>query len=188
MITALLLRFGISTWLAKLIGIVLLVVSLGGAAVAYHHHVFQQGVTQESARRDKIEEDNSARADRERDALNEKIDAAQAVLDAARADVKKLTKDLSDEKAISSDRQQHLLAGTERMRILARARPPGPDQQTAGGPAVSGDQGAEVVVDIAGTAAAAIDQLRTEHNEAVKRLDACIVQYDAVKAAADAMP
>jgi hypothetical protein len=188
MIAALLLRYGIPEWAAKLAALIALAAALIGGAAWYHHHVFEQGVAQESLRRDKIEGENSARADKERDALNVKIATAQKELDAARVTLAALKEDYVNAQAISSDRQRRLRDATDRMSILARPRPSDPNGPPQGGPAGPVDTGASVEVDIDPGVSSWLEGLRAEHNAAVERLQACIVKYDAVKTAADAMP
>lgn len=178
----------IPLWAIKAGAGALLSLALFGGWKWREHVVYHRGELAEHARgeaRAKIESD---RADAQRDALNKQIAVAQASLTAARANLALLKLELDNEKAISSDRQRRLLAGTERMRVLVRARPPGPNGSPGGFGTGLVDTGADVVADLAGGTAAAIDQLRVDHNEAVRRLEACVIAYDAVKAAADAMP
>ena len=170
----------------RVIAILAMVAGLMASAAGYHHHVFEQGVTQEKTRRDIIEGANTVRAKDELSSLNAKLRAAQSDLTKALADVATKQKDLNDEKAKSAAYQSDLLAGRQRMRILAtcpgRLAQAGPvDSATAG----AMDQGTTVEVDIGIGPAVAIDRLRTGHNEAVTRLDACIASYDAIQAAAD---
>lgn len=182
----------IAAWLATqagkwIAGLLLIGTVLGGGAWI-HHHIYHQGELAADARNAVINKANSDRANAERNLLNGKIALAQSNLTAARATLAVLQKEYDDEKVISNQRHADLLAGRERMRVLARQRPANPNRPAEGGSAGPVDQGAEIVVDLAGSAAAAIDQLRVDRNEAIRRLEACIVKYDAVKAAADAMP
>lgn len=172
----------------KIGGALALAGALAAAGIAYHHHVYQQGVSAESSRRDVIEAANSARANKERDALNVQIATAQASLTAARASLAKLEKELSDEKSISTQRQRDLLAGRERMSVLTRQRPTDPNGQAQGGAAGNVGPGAGITADLDGRVASDLEWARETRNEAIKRLNACILDYDAVKAAADAMP
>jgi Skp family chaperone for outer membrane proteins len=173
----------------KIGGALALAGGLAAAGVAYHHHVYQQGVSAESVRRDVIEAANSKRADDERAALNKRIAAVQADLDKARTRVAELSRDYENEKAISAQRKRALAAGDERMQILARKRsadPHGPPSGAATGTVDSGSRSDTYDIDPA--VAANLEQLRADHNGAIKALNACVEQYDALKSAADAMP
>ena len=161
--------------------------ALVGALVGYHHHVFEQGVAQESARRDKIDAGNTIAAQAELATLNARVRTAQAELAVARDQNSKLLTENDHEKATSAGLQLDLAAGTQRMSILTRQRAAdraGPATGSTAGPA---DQGAGVIEDIAPAVAAGLERLRSEHNEAIDRLEACIFSYDTVKAAADAI-
>jgi hypothetical protein len=116
MIAALLLRYGIPSWAAKLAGIAALVLGLWAALAWHDHRVFEQGVAQEKARRDVLDAANNAQAEAERLRLDRLVAQAQAQLDAARTRVDQLQAEVDHEKTISTDRQQRLLAGTERER------------------------------------------------------------------------
>lgn len=189
MIASLLLKYGIPNWLAELVAGALLVLGLW-AGIAWHDHkVFDRGVAQEKTRRDAIDAANSAKAEAERTRLNKLLASAQAELNSAIANLNQLKTELDHEKLVSSQRQADLLAGRERLRVLVRTeRQADPSGHAQGASTSNMDQGTEVVADLAGTTAIAIDRLRTEHNEAVSRLDACIQAYDAVKTAADKQP
>lgn len=187
-IAKLALRAGLPHWAVQAIFSLLLGIVVFGGLAFVHHHIYHQGELAADARNATVNKANSDRADAEQIRLNARIAAAQSNLDMARADLEKLSKELQDEQAVSTDRQRRLLAGDLRLRVLTRQRPADPNGQAPGGPATDLDQGTEVVVDLASGPAAAIDQLRTEHNEAVRRLEGCILEFDAVKAAADAMP
>lgn len=170
-----------------------------GAAVAllaalYGYHVFAvnaahtAGVSYESSRRDMIELGNTARAQAELLAANERTRKAQADLAIVQEDLQKLSMENNREKLVSSQRQSDLLAGRERMRVLTTgptACNPAQAGQAPGAGAADVDPGAGVVVDLDPTVAAGLEGIRAQHNEAVRRLVGCIVAYDGVKAAAD---
>lgn len=182
----------IAAWLATQVGkwiasLLLIGAVLGGGAWV-HHHIYHQGELAADARNAAINKTNSDHADAERNLLNGKIALAQANLNAARAALAVLQKDYDNEKTVSSQRQLDLLAGRERMRILTRQRPTDPNRQAASGPAGPVDQGTAVVEDIDPGVSAWLERFRAGNNAAIDRLNACIVKYDAVKAAADAMP
>lgn len=185
MIADLLLKYGIPSWLVKLAAGAALALGLWTGVAWHDRTVFDRGVAQESARRDQIDRANSAKALAEQARLNKLLATAQAELNTAIANLSQLQTELDHEKQVSSQRQADLLAGRERMRVLVRATSQAdPAGHAQGAPAAAVDTGTEVIADLAGTTASAIDQLRTEHNEAVTRLNACIQAYDAVQAAA----
>lgn len=187
-IASLALRAGLPNWMVQAILALLLAAVLFGSLAGLHHHVYHQGEVAADARNAKVNKANSDRANAERDKLNKQIAAVQAELDAARATVAAIKKEMDDEKAVSTERQRRLVAGDERMRILTRQRPAGPEQPPASGCAGGLDPQASVEADIDPAVAGWLEGFRLEHNEAIRRLDACILRYDAVKAAADAMP
>lgn len=180
----------ISAWLASrfgpwIAGAALLVV-LAGGAFWYRHSLIDEGVALESVRRDAIDVANAARAQTALMALNVRVLAAQSQLTAARLDLQKLQQENDREKFISSQRQSDLLAGRERMRVLTRPGNPAQTGSTGGAAVVDVDQGAGVVADLDPAVAAGIDAIRERHNEAVRRLAACVAEYDVLQAAVNA--
>jgi hypothetical protein len=155
------------------------------ALAGYHHHVFEQGVKQESARRDKIDAANSLRAKTELSALNAKLKAAQTELDTAIANVASLEKDMQHEKAISSDYQLRLASGAERLRVLTIQHHTDQARSADGAAIAAVDHDSEAVEDLAPAVGLSIEKLRSNENEAIDRLDACVIAYDAVKAASE---
>lgn len=182
------LRAGLPNWLVQAIGILLLCLTLFGGVAWVHHHIYHQGELAADARNTAVNKANSDRAKAELDRLNTQIAATQAKLDMARADVTRLSKELKDEKSVSTDRQRRLLAGTERMSILTRQRPADPNGQAPGGSAAGLDQGTAVTQTLDGRVASDLEWARQTRDEAIDRLNACISSFDEVKAAADAMP
>ena len=73
------------------------------------------------------------------------------------------------------------------MRIeLTAARNPAQAGSTGGAAPAGMDPGTSFDADIPGPIAASIDALREAHNEAVRRLDACIKEYDGLHDAVNA--
>lgn len=164
---------------------------LVAAVTGWHMHAVSAahtaGVQQESTRRDGVDAINSARAKDELAAMNEKVlDATRQIID-TQARLQKLQTENDHEKAISSQRQSDLLAGRERLRILTTARHPDQAGAPASTAAATVDQGTGALADIDPGVAAGLDGIRERHNEAVRRLVACVAAYDAVKAAADSL-
>jgi hypothetical protein len=193
MIAALMLRYGIPGWAAKLAGITALVLGLWAALAWHDHHVFAQGVAQEKVRRDAIDAADNAKAEAERLRLNQLVAQAQAKLDAARVRVDQLQAEVDHEKTISADRQQRLLAGTERERVLIRTIPgpsqTGADGQTAGATARPMDSGSgPTSATLDPRVASALEWVRATRNAALDGLQGCIIRYDALKTAVDATP
>jgi hypothetical protein len=186
MIAALLLKYGIPTWLAKVTAVGLAAGLLIGGAIGYRSHLINSGIAIEATRRDKIDAENSARARAELAQINAKLAAAQAQLAAAFAHLDQLQSDLDHEKAASTALQSDLAAGRRRLSVLTRARAPDPAGQAPGAAASGVDPGAAVESELDGKVAAGLVGLTSEGDSAITRLNACIQAYDAVKAAADA--
>ncbi|MES2352118.1 MAG: hypothetical protein V4641_31510 [Pseudomonadota bacterium] len=165
--------------------------ALVGALYGWHAYsvsaAHAAGVKVEKDRRDGIDAINSARAKDELAVANGKVLVATQKLASTQADLQKLQTENDHEKAISSQRQSDLLAGRERLRILTTARNPAQAGPPAGAGAATVDQGAGAYADIDPGVAAGLDGIRERHNEAVRRLTACVAAYDAVKAAADSL-
>lgn len=172
--------------------LVALCAAIAVGALSYRDHVFNAGVAAESTRRDAIDARSSLAATQARDTLNARIRLLQGMLDDARARVVALKKDLDDETAISDRRRADLLAGAAHDRVLIRAActagKTGPDGQSQGAGAGAVDSGTAIEADLDPRVASWLEGIRAERNAAIARLGACIQSYDAVKAAADAMP
>lgn len=168
-------------------------VALLAAMAGWHFHAVHAAAdargAQVAAQRDAIDVKNTARAQAELLAANDHTRKAQADLAIAQEDLQKLSMENNREKLVSSQRQSDLLAGRERLRVLT-TRPAACDPAQAGPAPGAGaadvDPGAGLVVDLDPAVAAGLEGIRERHNEAVRRLAGCIVEYDAVKAAADA--
>lgn len=166
--------------------------ALLGALYGWHAYsvsaAHADGVKMEKDRRDGIDAINSARAKNELAELNDRVlDATRQVVD-TQARLQKLQTENDHEKLISSRYQSDLLAGRERLRILTTAaRNPTQAGPPAGAGTATMDQGAGAYADIDPGVAAGLDGIRERHNEAVRRLTACVAAYDAVKAASDSL-
>lgn len=167
-------------------------VALVGALFGYHvfavNSAHKEGIAYESSRRDMIDLGNTARAQAELLAANERTRRAQADLAITQEDLQKLSLENNREKLVSSQRKSDLLAGRERLRVLTAspaARDPAQAGPAPGAGAADVDPGTGLVVDLDPAVAAGLEGIREQHNEAVRRLAGCIVEYDAVKAAAD---
>lgn len=169
----------------KAIAIIVLAATLIGGYAAWHHHVFEQGVTQEKDRRDKIDAQNTAKAQAELLALNAKMRALQTELTTAMADLAVKQQELQNAKAESDRYQSDLRAGRERLRVLVAGRSACPSGPAAGSGTAAVDQGASVTADLDPEVAGNLVWLTTEGDTAIRRLNGCITAYDAVKAAAD---
>lgn len=185
MIAALLLRFGIPKWAA----ILALCALAAASAIAYRHHLIQQGVSLEAARRDKIDADNTAKAEAEQGRLNALVAKAQAELGAALAHLDQLKSDLDHEQAASRTLQSDLAAGRRRLSVaIARAGQADPAQPPDSTSAGGLDSQSPATADLDPQAASRVVELTGTGDSAIIRLNACIAAYDAVKAAADALP
>jgi len=170
-------------WLAGLA----LLAAAAGAFMAYHHAGVNEGVARESLRRDAIDAKNSAAANARLVVETDRVRAAQADLATAQADNQRLQLENEHAKTTASHRNAALLSGDERLRIEVTGPRDPVDAASAGGPAAAAvDQGTGAYADIAPTVAAGLDAIREAHNEAVRRLDACIREYDALHDAVNA--
>jgi hypothetical protein len=189
---ALLARLAMPKWLVQLLAGIALLTALVLGVRGYLSHVYHEGELASDARHTVIDAANTRKAEAEQARLNGQIAATQSKLDAARADVAKLQQGHDHDQAISDDRQRRLLAGTDRERVLIRAIAP---QRTAdqNGQAPSAgtgamDSGSAVSATLDGRVASDLEWLRQTRNSALTGLQACIVRYDALKQAVDAMP
>lgn len=185
MIAALLLRYGIPMWAAKMLGAALLFAAIAGAGLAYHHHVYAQGEAAADARAAAREKANSDRADAELVKLNTRLAEKQTELRAAIADLVRLQKENDYEKSNSLALQSDLAAGRKRLSVLVRQRPADPAKPPDGSAIAAVGGGAAVSADLAERPAASLEWLRSTREEAINRLDACIAAYSAVEKAVD---
>lgn len=173
--------------LYKVGAVAVLVALVGIWHEAEVHSAARKATTAEDNRHIAIDAANTARATAELSSLNDKARKTNAALAQAIADLKKLQSDNDHEKLLSTQYRADLLAGRQRLRILTTAR----DPAQAGTPASPGagnvDPQSPVVADIDPRVAAGLESIRGRHNDAVRRLQACIVAYDEVKAASDAI-
>lgn len=192
MIAAMILRMathlGVPAWMVQAVLGLVLLAALAGAAAFEVHHIYHSGELAAEARDAIREKANSDRADKELARLNDRVRVVQAALDGARAFVAQLQKEMTDEKAASDDLQRRLRAGDVRLSVLTRQRPA--DQAQSPGSTAVGrlDQEPAVESDLDQEVAANLVGLTSEGDQAIIRLAACIIRYDKVKAAADAMP
>lgn len=182
------LRFGVPPWLVQLVLLIACALALAGAGIWTHQHIYHQGELAADARNAAINKANSDKANRERDALNAKIAKVQGDLNDAQRIVANLTRSYEDEKIISEQYQRDLLTGRERLRILTRKQSADSNGSTDSGAAGTVDTGTAVIEDIDPAAAAWLERFRAGSNAAIDRLNACIVRFDALKAAVEAMP
>jgi hypothetical protein len=165
-------------------------VALGyGTLLWYGHDKLQQGVAQESARRDAIDRQRDEAAKAELARLNAEVYAAREQLAAAQGQVEQLTKEVHDAKAVSSERESRLRAGVERERVLIRAigtgtnPAPGADSSAGTGAVDSGSGSTSVTLDPA--VAGDLERVRVSRNTAIAAAKACVIEYDALKHAVD---
>lgn len=188
MIASLLLKYGIPAWAAELLIAVLAL----GASVAWYDHKLSEahsaGVGEEAARNDAETARNTALAQSELLDANGRLREAQEQLAAAQADLQKLQQENNHEKAISNKRQRDLAVGVERERVLVHvtsACHPAQAGQAESASATPMDNGPGAEADLDPGVAGWLEGVRSRHNDAVDRLNACISAYRAVKRAAD---
>lgn len=179
-------RTGVPIWLLKLVAMI----GLAGVVVlgvrAGYAHVFNAGVTEERAAQHARDVENDRVAAAAVALLNARVAAAQAALALARAEVNILKRENEIEKTNSGDLQQRLVSGEQRMRVLIRTAALNPAGPGAGAGAVIVDPGTAIEANLDGTVAANLEWLRSTRDQAIKRLDGCVIEYDALKAAVDA--
>lgn len=177
---------GLSIWI-KLALIATVIAAITGGSVGIHHHIFQQGVTQEKDRRDKIDAANTIKAQTILVAENEKVRALQAQIAAVQIDLSTKQMELQNARNKSAALESDLRAGTKRMSVLIARNKADPAGCATSSGASNLDQGTEVTAELDGTVAANLVGIAAEGDSAITRMNACIVAYDAVKAASDAL-
>jgi len=178
---------GVPSIVWKIGGAVILCGVVVAGANHYKNSLIERGVAQESARRDLIDEKNRNTAQAALIALNKQILIAKNQLAEAQEQLSKLQTEAQSAQTESLIRESALRSGAERMRITviqhnatAAAGPDGDSSITAV------DTGTRVVEDLPPEIAGDLESLRRNENTAIDRLNACIVAYDAVKAAIEA--
>lgn len=171
----------------KIVAIFALVGGLIAGYFAWHHHIFEQGVTQEKDRRDKIDAENTIKAQATLAAANEKVRVAQAALTETMAQLSDKQTELHNAQIASNAYQSDLLASRKRLSVLVTTHQSSGAKQTDGTAVASMDQGATFTEDLAPTVARNIEGLRLNENDAITRLNACIAAYEAVERAVNSV-
>lgn len=182
-------RFKVPEWIVETALAAVLVLGAYLGLLWAHHHVYHQGELAADARAAVRERANSERERAARDKIDAQIMTVQKALNAANDAVATLQGELDHEKTVSSDYQRRLAAGEQRLSVLVRQRPtdpahPAPDGETAGGLGSQPSYTAELDPAVA----AGLVGLTSEGDVAIIRLNACILRFDALKAAVDSMP
>jgi hypothetical protein len=188
MIGSLLARLAMPRWLAECIGIGVLCALLVAGGARWRDHLVQQGVAQESARRDAIDAQNRILVQDELSRINAQVARARESLAVALAHLDQLKSDLDHEKAHSTALQSDLAAGRVRQSVaIAVARNPAEAQPGERAGAAGVDPGGEpATATLDGRVASDLEWARSTRNETIYALQACVAAYDAVKTAADA--
>ena len=182
---AVLAKYAMPEWLRKALIYALVVMVVIGCAIAYKRHLIGVGVAQEAARRDAIDERNRQLFVAALAAANLKVAVSQEIIDSNVRHMTNLERKFDHEKATSAVLQSRLASGADRLRVQI-ARPDAGATQSFDGPGVADlGTGTGDFAYLAPHAATFIERLRSGHNEAADRLDACIAAYDAVKLASD---
>jgi len=171
--------------LKGLAGLALTIALVAGYS-AWHHHVFQQGVTQEKDRRDKIDLEATAAAQANLAAANERVRVAQASvadtlaqIDAKNKELKNATKNLD---ALRAD----LRSGAQRLSIPVTSCSSGAARPSDGSGVASGT-GTEARAELLPETAGRLADIAADADEEVRRTNECIDRYSAMKAASDAL-
>ena len=165
-----------------------------GAAIAilaglgwYHHHVYKQGYDTRSDEQLVTDAKNKAAAEDALSKLNSHVNEVQGELDKLTASLSTKQTELDHAKQISSDYQVRLAAGTDRLRVITKSTCTNKATIPESTGLTSVDNRAEATTELDGTVAANLVKLAGEGDEAITRLNACIVSYNLVKSAADAI-
>lgn len=169
------------------IGAALVLCSALWVGYAYwHHEVYQDGYDVAEALYKKREAKATSDALAEKGKLDSSVKLKQAELDSALSKLSSKEKEYRDEQIKSSAYQRDLAAGNKRLRVLTTANPNCSAGKNQGGVAAGVGNASETLADLPPRIAANLDRLRSNENEAIRRLDACVDAYEAVRAAANA--
>lgn len=153
--------------------------------IGYARHQFNLGVREEAARRDQIDDDNRQLFNAALARANLKVAVSQEIIDSNVRALQNLERNFDREKASSTTLQSRLASGADRMRVQI-ARADAGAARSFDGPGVADlGTGTGDFAYLSPRSGAWLERLRSEHNQAADRLDACIAAYDAVKLAND---
>jgi len=172
--------------IAKIVAVLALVAALIGGYFAWHHNIFEQGVTQEKDRRDKIDAENTIKAQATLAAANEKVRVTQASLTDTLAQIDVKNKELENAKSQVAALRADVRSGAVRMSIPIATG----SCRAAGSPdsaAAASGTGTETRAELLPTTADDLIELVTDADSEVRRTNECIDRYGAVKAASDAL-
>ena len=153
----------------------------------YHHHVYQQGYDQRADEQLVIDAKNKIAAEKELNKLNMHVNEVQSELDKSTATLSTKQVELDHAKQLSSDYQVRLASGTDRLRVLTKSTCSNKAANPQSASLTDVDNRTEVTAELDGAVAANLVKLAGEGDEAITRLNACIVSYNLVKTAADSI-
>lgn len=160
--------------------------ALWGGYAYWHHKVYQSGykaaeaVGKENMRKANVDAELTLKT------ANDKVSLKQSALDEAIAKLSAKEKDYRDEQVKSTAYQRSLADGTVRMRILTTANQNCNAGQNQNAGVVGVGALSETLADVPARIAANLDRLRSNENEAITRLNACVESYETVRATVNA--
>ncbi len=173
--------FKANPMLLKLLGVIVIVITL---IVAYNqkaNSLINQGVAQESARRDKIDEARKAASDKALAASNGRVRVAEQQLAESSLKTARQETELQHVKTDNQLMQSSLIARDKRLRVLIASSDSTGDSESASAGQVG--KRAKVTAELDGAVAANLVSLIGIGDQAIIRLNACIDAYDAVEKA-----
>ena len=153
----------------------------------YHHHVYQQGYDKRADEQLVIDAKSKAAALDALEKLNAHINEVQVELDKSTASLSTKQTELDRAKQNSNDYQVRLASGADRLHVLTKSNCANQAANPQSTSLTDLDNRTEVTAELDGTVAANLVKLAGEGDEAIARLNACIVSYNLVKTAVDSI-
>ncbi len=179
--SSILVFFKANPMLLKLLGVIAIVITL---IVAYNqkaNSLINQGVAQESARRDKIDEARKAASDKALAAANGRVRVAEQQLAESSIKTARQEMELQHVKTDNQLMQSSLIARDKRLRVLIASSDSAGNSQNPSAGQVG--KGTSTTAELDGAVAANLVSLIGIGDQAIIRLNACIDAYDAVEKA-----
>ena len=153
----------------------------------YHHHVYQQGYNQRENEQLVIDTKSKAETLNTLEKLNLHINEVQTELDKSTASLSTKQTELDHAKQNSNDYQVRLASGADRLRVLTKSTCANQATNIKSPSLANVDNRTEDAAELDGKVAANLVKLAGEGDEAIARLNACIISYNLVKTAADSI-
>jgi hypothetical protein len=150
-----------------------------GGLLAYQHHLVEQGRAQADARHALADAARERAAYKAVALANSQVAERQAALDAALAALADRERDLHEQQRHNAAVQSDLAAGRVRLPVAAICPGSHPAVQGEGGAAAGLDPQPAAAAELDPQAAGRLVELTGTGDDAIVRLNACIVAYDA---------